>query len=110
MRLWGKGWIIFVSAVALVTQCAAQTIPRISGKPDFNGIWETNNTANWDLQTHQARPMVGQRGVTPNSVVLAAPVVALGSLGWVPGGLGAGHRGHAATWPPRHRSGKGPER
>ncbi len=61
---------------------------RISGKPDFSGIWEANNTANWDLQTHEARPMVAQRGLTPNSVVLAAPVVALGAIGWVPGGLG----------------------
>jgi len=25
-----------------------------SGKADFNGIWEANNTANWDLQTHGA--------------------------------------------------------
>ena len=26
------------------------------GKPDLNGIWETNNTANWDLQDHNAKP------------------------------------------------------
>jgi hypothetical protein len=61
---------------------------RIAGKPDFNGIWEANNTANWDLLTHQARPMVAQPGLLPNTVVLAAPVVALGALGWVPAGLG----------------------
>ncbi len=62
--------------------------PRLGGKPDFNGIWEANNTANWDLQTHESRPMVGQPGIAPNSVVLGAPVVALGSLGWVPAGVG----------------------
>jgi len=61
---------------------------RIAGKPDLSGIWEANNTANWDLQTHEARPMVAQQGLTPNSVVLAAPVLALGAIGWVPGGLG----------------------
>lgn len=61
---------------------------RIAGKPDLSGIWEANNTANWDLQTHEARPMVAQQGLTPNSVVLAAPVLALGSIGWVPPGLG----------------------
>src|ERR1700748_1453374 len=60
----------------------------IAGKPDFSGIWEANNTANWDLLTHESRPMVGQPGLTANSVVLAAPVLALGSLGWVPPGLG----------------------
>jgi len=61
---------------------------RVAGKPDFNGIWEANNTANWDLQSHAARPMVAQPGLLPNSVVLAAPVVPLGSLGWVPPGAG----------------------
>ena len=102
MRYWGKGFAIAVTTAAvtaglfsLVTQtatpvsAAGQDTPgRIAGKPDFNGIWEANNTANWDLQTHQARPMVGQPGLTPGSEVLAAPVLALGSVGWVPGGLG----------------------
>ncbi len=106
MRSWGKGRTIFISgalsaaAVAavlfsLITQSAApvsaagqEVLPRVAGKPDFNGIWEANNTANWDLQTHEARPMVAQPGLTPGSVVLAAPVVALGSIGWVPGGMG----------------------
>ena len=61
---------------------------RIGGRPNFSGIWQANNSANWDLQTHQARPMVGQPGVTANSTVLAAPVLPLGALGWVPAGLG----------------------
>jgi hypothetical protein len=61
---------------------------RIAGKPNLNGIWQANNTANWDLQNHAARPMVGQAGLLPGSVVSAAPVVALGSMGWVPAGMG----------------------
>jgi hypothetical protein len=105
MQWWGKGCVLAVSTAAVtagffwfVTQSAAPVsaapvagevgLSRIAGKPDFNGIWEANNTANWDLQTHQARPMVAQPGVVPNSAVLAAPVVALGSIGWVPGGFG----------------------
>jgi hypothetical protein len=104
MRSWGKGWVIAASAAAvtaglfsLITQSAPQAaaavtassgLGRIAGKPDFSGIWEANNTANWDLQTHQARPMVAQPGLLPGSVVLAAPVLALGSIGWVPSGLG----------------------
>jgi hypothetical protein len=68
---------------------AGQTsLARTAGKPDFSGIWQSNNTANWDLQTHAARPMVAQPGFLPNSVVLAAPVVGLGAVGWVPAGLG----------------------
>lgn len=58
------------------------------GKPDFSGIWQTNSTANWDLLTHETRPMVAQSGVYPDVPVLAAPVVALGTVGWVPPGIG----------------------
>lgn len=59
-----------------------------NGRPDFSGIWQTTSTANWDLQTHTSRPMVAQPGVYPDVPVLAAPVVALGTVGWVPPGIG----------------------
>ena len=82
-----RSWALAFAGLAV--PAFGQNAPgRVAGKPDFNGIWEANNTANWDLQTHKARPMVGQPGLTPNSVVLAAPVLALGSIGWVPPGLG----------------------
>ncbi|MEO8098295.1 MAG: hypothetical protein ABI811_11390 [Acidobacteriota bacterium] len=89
---------LVASSAVLTVLCAAPTLAqvapkasasqRIGGKPNFNGIWQANNTANWDLLTHQPRPMVGQPGFTPGSTVLAAPVVTLGAIGWVPGGLG----------------------
>jgi hypothetical protein len=88
----GYALILMMAALATVSlapvfaQSAAPA--RIAGKPNFNGIWEANNSANWDLQTHEPRPMVGQPGLLPGSEVLAAPVLALGSMGWVPGGLG----------------------
>jgi len=78
----------FITKSAAQTRAGQSNLPRTAGKPDFNGVWQANNTANWDLLTHEARPMVGQPGLLPNSVVLAAPVLGLGALGWVPPGQG----------------------
>ena len=67
---------------------ASQPIRSADGTPDFSGIWQTHSTANWDLQSHSARPLVAQAGVNANFQILAAPVVALGTVGWVPPGMG----------------------
>jgi hypothetical protein len=61
------------------------------GHPDFSGIWQAMNEAHWDLQAHAARPgIVTQPGVYPYEYarVPAAPVLALGAAGGVPGSLG----------------------
>jgi hypothetical protein len=61
------------------------------GHPDFSGIWQAINEANWDLQAHAARAgAVMQEGAFPYEYarVPAAPVLALGAAGGVPGSLG----------------------
>src|SRR5262244_1305104 len=91
--------VVIMNVSQNMTSAAAQTTgSRVAspsqltrtaeGKPDFSGIWQANTTAYWDLQTHEARPMVAQAGVYSDVPVLAAPVVALGTVGWVPPGLG----------------------
>jgi hypothetical protein len=52
---------------------AAAGSPRIAGKPNLNGIWQSINAANWDLEDHS-----GQSG----------PVVQMGALYAEPPGMG----------------------
>jgi hypothetical protein len=55
-------------------QTAGAKIPRMAGgKPDFNGIWESLSTANWDLQDHSA---------------YAGPMWETGTIGAAPAGQG----------------------
>ena len=55
-------------------QAQAYRAPRTpDGKPNLNGIWQTMNTANWNIEAHPAGP---------------SPVRELGASGAVPAGLG----------------------
>jgi hypothetical protein len=55
-------------------QAPADGLPRLpDGHVSLNGIWQANNTANWDILAHQARQ---------------GPVIALGASFSIPGGMG----------------------
>jgi hypothetical protein len=80
-------WIAGTS-LPLAGQAVRQPIPRTaSGKPDLNGIWQAVNTANYDLEAHNARPALAMRP-GPVVPVPAREVVALGAVGAVPSGSG----------------------
>src|SRR5260370_40136405 len=65
---------LFTIMLANVGHAQAYKAPRTAdGKPDWNGIWEALNTANWDLQDHAAE---------------MASVVALGPACTIPAGAG----------------------
>jgi hypothetical protein len=71
--LCAVGWL-FLSGSPVAGQASGYKAPRTpDGKPNLNGIWQANNTANYDLQGHAARP---------------SPVLAMGAAGAIPGGLG----------------------
>src|SRR5262245_45499233 len=74
------------------TSSAASSVVRpADGKPDVSGIWQALNEAHWDLEAHEALPgAVMQQGVYPYEYtrVAAAPVLALGAAGGVPGSVG----------------------
>lgn len=89
--LGGAALLAVVSLLATQTPGQAQAArpARVAdGKPNFNGIWQVTNTANWDLLAHTMRPAVAHPGVYEGVEVLGAPVLALGSVGGVPPGPG----------------------
>jgi hypothetical protein len=82
--------VALVAAKPLAGQApaAAYRAPRAAdGKPDLNGVWQALNEANYDIQTHMARPAMALRA-GPYGPVPAAAVLALGAVGSVPPGLG----------------------
>ncbi|MDP3719322.1 MAG: hypothetical protein Q8T13_16285 [Acidobacteriota bacterium] len=74
-------------ATTPVTGQAARPARMADGKPNLNGIWQALNTANYDVLSHSAKAALAfQPG--PVVPVPAAPVLAFGAVGAVPGGVG----------------------
>lgn len=79
---------VIARSAMVQAQSATYRAPRTAdGKPNLNGIWQTLNTANWDIQTHAARPALAVVP-GPGGDVPAAPVLMLGAIGGVPAGVG----------------------
>ena len=79
--------ILALAAIPLASQTSTYRPPRVAGKPDLNGVWQTMNEANYDLEGHSARAAMALRA-GPYGPVPAAPVLALGAVGSVPPSLG----------------------
>jgi hypothetical protein len=61
-------------AAADTAAVAKYRAPRTAdGRPDLSGIWQALNTAEWDIQAHNAK---------------AGPLVVMGAAGGIPAGLG----------------------
>src|SRR5260221_6656229 len=79
--------VISVSVTRTSGQAARQA-RTADGKPNFSGIWQALNEANWDLEAHEARPAAVTQPGIGSLRVPAAPVVALGAVAGVPASLG----------------------
>src|SRR5258708_3018719 len=88
MKVVFAGAVLVAAAMALAAQTPTYRAPRADGgKPDLNGVWQTLNEANYDLEGHTARPAMALRP-GPYGPVPAAGVLALGAVGSVPPSLG----------------------
>ncbi|MBI5791469.1 MAG: hypothetical protein HZA63_08345 [Rhodocyclales bacterium] len=54
--------LLLAASFALASLCSGsaaaapgEKIPRLNGKPDFSGIWQTTSAADYDLEPHAAR-------------------------------------------------------
>ena len=56
MRFIGYLVVYAITVIPAVAQAQTYRAPRLSGRPDLNGIWQAMNTANWDLLDHPAQP------------------------------------------------------
>ena len=82
------GALAAMTALPVSGQGPRAAIPRTAaGKPDLNGIWQSLNTANWDIEPHNARAALSMRE-GPVVPVPAKEVLAFGAVGAVPSGLG----------------------
>jgi hypothetical protein len=82
------GAVLAITALPVAGQAQAYRPPRLAdGHPDLNGIWQTINEANYDIQMHVARPALAVRE-GPYGPVPDMPVLALGAVGAVPPGVG----------------------
>lgn len=86
-KVFIAGAVLTMGAAAVLGQNTRYRAPRIDGKPDLNGIWQTLNEANYDLEGHSARPAMALRP-GPYGPVPASAVLALGAVGSVPPSLG----------------------
>src|SRR5216684_3371965 len=82
------GAALALAVIHVAGQTPTYRAPRTpDGKPDLNGIWQSLNEANYDLEGHTARSAMALRP-GPYGPVPAAPVLALGAVGAVPPSLG----------------------
>jgi hypothetical protein len=87
-NVFSRAIVIFaIAAVPAFSQTPAYRAPRLNGHPDLNGVWQTMNTANWDLQDHSAQPgplwQTGAIGAVP----AGQSVVEGGDIPYQPAGL-----------------------
>ena len=94
-------------AAVLMSACSPQEISdaagadftRLEGKPDLNGLWQANGTANWNLEAHSAAAIPGFDGLGAIAAIPAGvSYVEGGTIPYLPEAL-AQRDANRAGWP-----------
>jgi len=88
---------------ALISSVSAQQASRpatIAGKPNFNGIWQALNTANWNLEAHSAQALDDFWGLGAIASIPAGKSVLKGggTIPYLPAALEQRNK-NRASWP-----------
>ena len=95
----------FIGAIlttALMSSAQAQQVPRpatIGNRPNFNGVWQALNTANWNLEAHSAEALDAFWGLGAIAAIPAGKsVVRGGAIPYLPAALEQ-RKKNRAGWP-----------
>lgn len=77
-----------LTSMPAAAQASDPAIVRLAdGKPDLNGVWQALGSAHYDIERHMARASLQLRE-GPHGPLADAPLLRLGAVGAVPGGMG----------------------
>jgi hypothetical protein len=97
-----KRGTFLVGVAVLVLSAAASSaadVPRLKGKPNLNGIWQTMSSANWNLEAHSAQKIPSQWELGALfSIPAGKSVVVDGKIPYLPEALKAREQ-FRAEWP-----------
>ena len=90
--------LLFV-ALALSATAVFAEAPRLAGKPNLNGIWQTMNSANWNLEAHSATKVASQWQLGALfSIPAGQSVIASGKIPYLPEALKQREQ-YQSEWP-----------
>lgn len=79
--------VIVAASISLYASEQEEFLRGPNGKPDLNGVWQVLNSANYNLEAHSASASMAM--IEGPVVPIPHPsIVALGTIGSVPAGLG----------------------
>ncbi len=82
-----RRFVLPALAIILLAIMTSIVFFKPRARPNLNGVWQVMNTANFDLEPHEARAAMQLRE-GPVKPIPAREVVALGAVGAVPAGAG----------------------